>query len=94
MQNCHPGWEATTAEARPAKPAGTGEGSLEGRKASAGEEDSDSGGDESAEDGESPCEGEAKENGKVAPEKVRALRAQHFKGRMRGPTRSCSRFVL
>ncbi|NXW21889.1 ZN142 protein, partial [Circaetus pectoralis] len=62
-------------------PSGTGEGSLEGQKASAGEEDSDSGGDESPEeDGESPCEGEAKEDGKAAPEKARVPRAQHFKG--------------
>ncbi|NXE78619.1 ZN142 protein, partial [Cochlearius cochlearius] len=60
---------------------GTGEGSLEGRKASAGEEELDSGGDESLEeDGESPCEGEAKEDGKAAPEKARVPRAQHFKG--------------
>ncbi|PKU46558.1 hypothetical protein llap_3115 [Limosa lapponica baueri] len=79
--NCHSGWEATRAEARPAKPTGTGEGSLEGQKTSAGEEDSDSGGDESPEeDGESPCEDEAKENGKAAPEKARVPRAQHFKG--------------
>ncbi|NXN42128.1 ZN142 protein, partial [Rhinoptilus africanus] len=62
-------------------PSGTGEGSLEGQKASAGEEDSDSGGDESPEeDGESPCEGEAKEDGKAAPKKARVPRAQHFKG--------------
>ncbi|NXV98815.1 ZN142 protein, partial [Fregetta grallaria] len=59
---------------------GTGESSLEGRKASAGEEELGSGGDESLEDGESPCEGEAKEDGKAAPEKARVLRAQHFKG--------------
>uniref|UniRef100_A0A8C4UV46 Zinc finger protein 142 n=1 Tax=Falco tinnunculus TaxID=100819 RepID=A0A8C4UV46_FALTI len=51
--NCHAGWEATAAEARPAKPTGTREGSLEGQKVSAGEEDSDSSGDESRdEDGE------------------------------------------
>ncbi|NXQ83393.1 ZN142 protein, partial [Nyctibius grandis] len=62
-------------------PSGTGEASLEGRKTSAGEEDSDSDGDESPEeDGESPCEGEAKKDGKVAPEKARVLQAQHFKG--------------
>ncbi|NXN52782.1 ZN142 protein, partial [Rynchops niger] len=65
----------------PAKPTSTGEGSLEGQKASAGEEDSDSGGDElPEEDGESPCEGKTKEDGKAAPKKARALRAQHFKG--------------
>uniref|UniRef100_A0A8C3K7Z9 Zinc finger protein 142 n=1 Tax=Calidris pygmaea TaxID=425635 RepID=A0A8C3K7Z9_9CHAR len=79
--NCHSGWEATTAEARPAKPTGTGEDSLEGQKTSAGEEDSDSGGDESPEeDGESHCEDEAKEEGKAAPKKARVPRAQHFKG--------------
>ncbi|XP_074767660.1 zinc finger protein 142 isoform X2 [Athene noctua] len=79
--NCHPHWEATTAEARLAKPSGTTEGSLEGQKAVAGDEDSDSGGDESPEeDGESPCEGEAKEDGKMAPEKARVPWAQHFKG--------------
>ncbi|NXQ99793.1 ZN142 protein, partial [Sagittarius serpentarius] len=62
-------------------PSGSKEGSLEGQKASAGEEDSDSGGDESPEeDGESPCEGEAKECGKAAPEKARVPREQHFKG--------------
>ncbi|NXJ73930.1 ZN142 protein, partial [Trogon melanurus] len=62
-------------------PFGTGQGSSEGRKMSAGEEDSDSGADESPEeDGESPCEDEAKEDGKVAPEKARMPRAQHFKG--------------
>ncbi|XP_075613048.1 zinc finger protein 142 isoform X2 [Balearica regulorum gibbericeps] len=79
--NCQPGWEATAAEARLAKPAGTGEGSLEGRKASAGEEDSDSTRDESPEeDGESPCEAEAKEDRKAAPEKATMPRTQHFKG--------------
>uniref|UniRef100_A0A8C8A8S6 Zinc finger protein 142 n=1 Tax=Otus sunia TaxID=257818 RepID=A0A8C8A8S6_9STRI len=79
--NCHPRWEATTAEARLAKPSSATEGSLEGRKAAAGEEDLDSGGDESPEeDGESPCEGEAKEDGKMAPEKARVPWAQHFKG--------------
>ncbi|KAF1498364.1 hypothetical protein FQV18_0006003, partial [Eudyptula minor novaehollandiae] len=62
-------------------PLGTREGSLEGRKASAGEEELDSGGDESPEeDGESPCEGEAKEDRKAAPEKARVTQAQHFKG--------------
>ncbi|NXF43707.1 ZN142 protein, partial [Oceanites oceanicus] len=61
-------------------PLGTGKSSLEGRKASAGEEELGSGGDESPEDGESPCEGEAKEDGKAAPKKARVLRAQHFKG--------------
>uniref|UniRef100_A0A8B9J1I5 Zinc finger protein 142 n=1 Tax=Amazona collaria TaxID=241587 RepID=A0A8B9J1I5_9PSIT len=79
--NCDPGREATAAEARPAKPAGNREGSLEGQKASGGEEDSDSGENESLEeDGESPCEGEAKEDGKAAPEKTRVPRTQHFKG--------------
>ncbi|XP_069717403.1 zinc finger protein 142 isoform X1 [Phaenicophaeus curvirostris] len=79
--NCHPGWEAAMAEARPAKPAGTGEDSLEGQKASAGEEDSDSGGDESPEDDSaSPCEGEAKEDGKVTLEKARMPWTQHLKG--------------
>ncbi|NXV95257.1 ZN142 protein, partial [Calonectris borealis] len=67
-------------EQRCVLPLGTGESSLEGRKASAGEEELDSGGDESPEDGESPCEGEAKEDGKAAPKKARVLRAQHFKG--------------
>ncbi|NXC77131.1 ZN142 protein, partial [Anhinga anhinga] len=62
-------------------PSATREGSLEGRKASAGEEELDSGGDESPEEeGESPCEGEAKDDGKAAPEKARAPQAQHFKG--------------
>ncbi|NXJ43489.1 ZN142 protein, partial [Ciconia maguari] len=62
-------------------PSGIREGSLEGRKASAGEEEVDSGRDESPEEGgESPCEGEAKEHGKVAPEKARVPRAQRFKG--------------
>ncbi|NXX21185.1 ZN142 protein, partial [Podargus strigoides] len=64
-------------------PSGSGEGSLEGRKASAGEEELDSGGDElPEEDGESPCEGETKQDGKVAPQKARVPQAQHFKGRM------------
>uniref|UniRef100_A0A8C3TUE0 Zinc finger protein 142 n=1 Tax=Catharus ustulatus TaxID=91951 RepID=A0A8C3TUE0_CATUS len=40
--NCQPGWKASTAEARPAKPAGTEDSSLKGQKASAEEEDSDS----------------------------------------------------
>ncbi|NWZ49116.1 ZN142 protein, partial [Haliaeetus albicilla] len=77
----HPGSAPHGLEQRCVLPSGTGEGSLEGQKASAGEEDSDSGGDESPEeDGESPCEGEAKEDGKAAPEKARVPRAQHFKG--------------
>ncbi|XP_061861081.1 zinc finger protein 142 isoform X2 [Colius striatus] len=79
--SCHPGWEATMAEARPAKPTATGESILEGQRASAGEEDSGSGGEESPEeDGESTCEGKAKENGKVTPKKARVPQAQHFKG--------------
>ncbi|NWI76382.1 ZN142 protein, partial [Dryoscopus gambensis] len=62
-------------------PLGTGDSSLKGQKASAGEEDSDSSGDESPEeDGESLCEAEAKEDGKAAPKKVGVLQAQHFKG--------------
>ncbi|NXW59093.1 ZN142 protein, partial [Eurystomus gularis] len=62
-------------------PSGSGEGFLDGQKVSAGEEDSDSGGDESLEeDGKSPCEGEAKEDGKAAPEKARVPRTQRFKG--------------
>ncbi|NXI91791.1 ZN142 protein, partial [Psophia crepitans] len=64
-------------------PSGAGEGSLEGQKASAGEEESDSGRDESLEedgDGESTCRGEAKEDRKAAPEKARVPRTQHFKG--------------
>ncbi|NXI54737.1 ZN142 protein, partial [Chloroceryle aenea] len=62
-------------------PSGTREDFLEGQKVSAGEEDSDSIGDESPEeDGESPCEGEAKEDVRAAPEKSRALQAQHVKG--------------
>uniref|UniRef100_A0A8C9ET22 Zinc finger protein 142 n=1 Tax=Pavo cristatus TaxID=9049 RepID=A0A8C9ET22_PAVCR len=40
-ENCHPDWEATSEERRPANPSGTGEGSLEELKASAGEEDSE-----------------------------------------------------
>ncbi|NXI71372.1 ZN142 protein, partial [Anseranas semipalmata] len=64
-----------------AKPSGTEEGPLEELKASAGEEDSDSGGDESLEEnGESPCEGEDKEDGKEVPEKAKVPRAQYFKG--------------
>ncbi|XP_009981229.1 PREDICTED: zinc finger protein 142, partial [Tauraco erythrolophus] len=78
--NCHSGWEATTAEARPAKPPGAEKGSLEGRKASAGEEDLDSGRDSPEEDGETPCKGEAKDDRKAAPEKARVPQAQHFKG--------------
>ncbi|NXJ48292.1 ZN142 protein, partial [Spizaetus tyrannus] len=77
----HPGSAPHGLEQRCVLPSGTGESSLEGQKPSAGEEDSDSGGDESPEeDGESPCEGEAKEDGKAAPEKARVPRAQHFKG--------------
>lgn len=84
--NCHPGWEATAEEIRPAKPSGAEEGSLEELKASGGEEDSDSGGDESLEEnGESPCEGEEKEGGKEAPEKAKVPRAQYFKGTTVGP---------
>ncbi|KAM9380578.1 zinc finger protein 142 [Phaethornis superciliosus] len=80
-KNCHPGSEATTAEARLAKPAGAREGSLEGQKASAGDEESDSGKDESLEeDGESPCEGKAKEEGKADPKKARVPQTQHFRG--------------
>ncbi|NWQ74749.1 ZN142 protein, partial [Columbina picui] len=64
-----------------AKPAGTGEGFLEGQKVSAGEEDSDSGGNESPEeDGESLCEDEAKEDKKATPEKARVPQTQHFRG--------------
>ncbi|XP_071603785.1 zinc finger protein 142 isoform X3 [Heliangelus exortis] len=80
-KNCRPGWEATTAEARLAKPAGAREGSLEGQKVSAGDEESDSGRDESPEEnGESPCEGKAKEEGKAAPKKARVPQTQHFRG--------------
>ncbi|NXS88290.1 ZN142 protein, partial [Erpornis zantholeuca] len=62
-------------------PSDTGDSSLKRQKASAGEEDSDSSGDESPkEDGESLCEAEAKEDGKAAPKKVGVLQAQHFKG--------------
>ncbi|NWS68522.1 ZN142 protein, partial [Crotophaga sulcirostris] len=62
-------------------PSGTGEGSLEGQKTSTGEENSDSSEDESPEeDGESPCEGNAKEDRKVAPKKARMPWTQHFKG--------------
>ncbi|NXT21747.1 ZN142 protein, partial [Syrrhaptes paradoxus] len=64
-----------------AKPAGTRKGFLEGQKASAGEDDLDNGRDELLEeDGERPCESEAREDGKEAAEKSRAPRAQHFKG--------------
>ncbi|NXO91345.1 ZN142 protein, partial [Certhia brachydactyla] len=60
---------------------GTGDSSLKGQKASAGEEDSDSSGDESPEeDGESLCSTEAKEDGKTASKKVGLPQAQHFKG--------------
>lgn len=79
-ENCHADWEATSEETRPANPSGIGEGSLEELKASAGEEDSESDEDDSLEeDGESPCEGEAKENRKVA-DKAKVTWAQHFKG--------------
>ncbi|NWV79128.1 ZN142 protein, partial [Dasyornis broadbenti] len=62
-------------------PSGTEGSSLKGRKASAGEEDSDSSGDESLEeDGDSPCESKAKEDGKAAPKKAGVPQAQHFKG--------------
>ncbi|NXB36522.1 ZN142 protein, partial [Eulacestoma nigropectus] len=68
-----------------AKPARTGDSSLKGQKASAGEEDSDSSGDESPEeDGESLCEAEAKEDGKAAPKKAGVLQAQHLKGDVAG----------
>ncbi|XP_064021183.1 zinc finger protein 142 isoform X2 [Pogoniulus pusillus] len=78
---CHSGWDAASTKDRPAKPTGTRESSLEGRKASAGEQDSGSGGDESPEeDGESPCEGEAKEDGKAAPEKAGVPQTRHFRG--------------
>ncbi|XP_068805004.1 zinc finger protein 142 isoform X1 [Struthio camelus] len=77
----HPGWEAAAEVARPAERVVTREGSLEEQKISTGEEDSESGGDESLEeDGESPYEGETKEDGKEAPEKAKVPRAQHFKG--------------
>ncbi|XP_032301709.1 zinc finger protein 142 isoform X3 [Coturnix japonica] len=79
--NCHPDWEATSEETRPANPSGTGEGSLEELKASAREEDSESDEDDSLEeDGESPCEGSAKENRKEAAAKAKLTWAQHFKG--------------
>ncbi|NWT05950.1 ZN142 protein, partial [Mionectes macconnelli] len=62
-------------------PSGTEDNTLKGQKASAGEEDSDSGGDESQEeDGESPCDTKAKEDAKAAPKKARVPRAHHFKG--------------
>lgn len=90
--NCQPGWKASTAEARPAKPAGTEDSSLKGQKASAEEEDSDSSGDESPEeDGKILCE--AKADGKAAPKKVEVPQAQHFKGRMQSLIRRCSGFV-
>ncbi|NWS44863.1 ZN142 protein, partial [Probosciger aterrimus] len=76
-----PGSAPHSLEQRYVLPSGTREGSLEGRKASDGEEDFDSGEDESPEeDGESPCEGEAKEDEKAAPEKTGVPRTQHFKG--------------
>ncbi|NXS31542.1 ZN142 protein, partial [Pomatostomus ruficeps] len=62
-------------------PSGTGDSSLKRQKASAGEEDLDSSGDESPEeDGESLCVAEAREDGKAAPKKAGVLQAQHFKG--------------
>ncbi|NXK47468.1 ZN142 protein, partial [Chauna torquata] len=62
-------------------PAGTaGDGSLEELKALAGEEDSDSGGEELLENGESLREGEAKEDRKEAAEKAKVPRVQYFKG--------------
>ncbi|NXH16275.1 ZN142 protein, partial [Bucco capensis] len=62
-------------------PSDTGQGSLEGQKASAGEEDLESNGEESLEeDGKSPCEGKVQESGKAASEKARAPQAQPFKG--------------
>ncbi|NXO33263.1 ZN142 protein, partial [Locustella ochotensis] len=62
-------------------PSGTGDSALKGQKASAGEEDLDSSGDESPEeDGESLCEAEAKQDEKAAPKKVGVPQAQHFKG--------------
>ncbi|NXK96364.1 ZN142 protein, partial [Formicarius rufipectus] len=62
-------------------PSGTGNSFLKGQKASAGEEDSEGGEDESPEeDGESPCEAEAKEDGKAASEKAGVPQAHHFRG--------------
>ncbi|NXN79840.1 ZN142 protein, partial [Bombycilla garrulus] len=62
-------------------PSGTGDSSLKGQKASVGEEDSDSSGDESPEeDGESLCKAEPKEDGKAVPKKVGVPQVQHFKG--------------
>ncbi|NXC81062.1 ZN142 protein, partial [Cercotrichas coryphoeus] len=63
-------------------PSGTEDSSFKGQKASAGEEDSDSSGDEQSpeEDGESLCKAKAKEDGKAAPKKVGVPQAQHFKG--------------
>ncbi|NXM86461.1 ZN142 protein, partial [Oenanthe oenanthe] len=62
-------------------PSGTEDSSLKGQKASAGEEDSNSSGEESPEeDGESLCKAKAKEDGKAAPKKVGVPQAQHFKG--------------
>ncbi|NWX98164.1 ZN142 protein, partial [Nothoprocta ornata] len=66
-------------------PAGTGHGPSEGQKASAGQEDSQSGGDELLqEDGESPFEGEPQENGKEAPEEAQAPQEQHPEGNVVG----------
>ncbi|KFP74003.1 Zinc finger protein 142 [Acanthisitta chloris] len=62
-------------------PPGTVDSSLRGQKASAGEDHSDSSGDESLEeDGESLSEAKAKEDGKATSEKARVPQAQHFKG--------------
>ncbi|NXE28805.1 ZN142 protein, partial [Ardeotis kori] len=76
-----PGLAPHSLEQRCVLPSGTGEGSLKGQKVSAGEDGSDSGEDKLPEEnGESPCEGEAKEDRKAAPKKARMPRAQHFKG--------------
>ncbi|NXM70111.1 ZN142 protein, partial [Serilophus lunatus] len=62
-------------------PSGTGDSYLKEQKALAGEEDSESGGDESPEeDGEIPCEAKAKEDRKASPKKARVPQTQHFKG--------------
>uniref|UniRef100_A0A8C5U1J8 Zinc finger protein 142 n=1 Tax=Malurus cyaneus samueli TaxID=2593467 RepID=A0A8C5U1J8_9PASS len=55
--NCHPGWKSSTAEARPAKSASSGHSSVKGQKASTGEEDSESSGDESPEEDGDVVEG-------------------------------------
>ncbi|NXE14842.1 ZN142 protein, partial [Lophotis ruficrista] len=76
-----PGLAPHGLEQRCILPSGTGEGSLEGQKVSAGEDGSDSGEDKLLEEnGESPCEGKAKEDRSAAPKKARVPRAQHFKG--------------